>query len=142
MIKYIVAAVTILVLAQPAVAEQSVSVGGGYSTGHTYSSDDNAGSEPTLRFSIEKDNLGVMILHTPDTSMGLAYGKARWELADHFQPYLMGGVGVDRSGWLLGFGVGSDLRVNDSWAIVPEYSILVGTRRNYKQTTLSVKYTF
>jgi hypothetical protein len=134
--------ISLLMLAAPAVAEQSVSVGGGHSTGHTYSSDNSANSEYALRLTYSIGNFGLMYTHTPDSPIGLFYGQSKLDLTEYFQPFIIIGVGGDKSGVLAGFGVGAVLWVSDSWALVPEFDIFVGSERNYKQTTLSIKYTF
>ncbi|MHA1951873.1 MAG: hypothetical protein ACW99G_24045 [Candidatus Thorarchaeota archaeon] len=139
--KTLIIATSLLMLA--AVAEaQSVSVGGGYSTGHTYSSEDNVGAEATFRFSVEKDMFGVGYYYTPGNHMGLLYGKLRYEELGTFHPFLLGGVGLDQDGPLGGLGIGAEWWLTTEWALVPEFNVFVGTDRNYKQSTLSVKYHF
>ena len=143
MIKYLtIILISLLMLATPAVAEQSVSVGGGHSTGHTYSSEDSANPEYAIRMTYSIGNFGLMYTHTPDSPIGLFYGQSKLDLTEYFQPFIIIGVGGDKSGVLAGFGVGADFWVSDSWALVPEFDIFVGSERNYKQTTLSIKYSF
>jgi opacity protein-like surface antigen len=81
-----------------------------------------------------------------DSHIGSIYVKPYWRLSKSFQPFVLVGAGWDlsddMSSPLLVTGIGADWNITPKWSLVGTGKLLVGGQRNYRQSVLSVKYTF
>jgi hypothetical protein len=170
--KLLIAGTVALMLVTVAEAkEQSISVGGGLNNGHSYSGDYSVDQDYTLISADYERNItssrtgikwgfGVNYTYsrftrndhepenkrTIDSHMGSVYVKPYWKLSKSFQPFALMGAGwdlsSDASSPFLVTGAGADWILTQKWSLVGTAKLYVGGQRNYRQSLLSIKYSF